>query len=100
VSLDVDIVLAIDDIDRVVEAARAHEFTVEEFEHRIKIAGLASDLRIQLQTDPRYQSFIAGSTVREVLGDAIKVAALEDVLQRKVWAYRDSNREQEAEGSG
>jgi len=84
VSLDVDIVLVVHDIDRVVEAARAHEFKVEEFEHRIKIAGLASDLRIQLQTDPRYQPFLAGATVRELLDYAMIVAALEDLLQGKV----------------
>jgi hypothetical protein len=92
VSLEVDTVLAVHNIDCVLEAARTHVFKVEEFEHRIKIAGLASDLRIQLQTDPRYQPFLAGATVRGIYAYAMKVAALEDVLQGKVWAYSDQNR--------
>jgi len=51
-----------------------------------------SDLRIQIQTDPRYQEFIAGAEVRDVLGYKMKVAKLEDVLQGKVWAYMDKTR--------
>lgn len=92
VSLDVDIVLAVHDIENVVEAAKAQELKVEQFEHSINISGHASDLRIQLQTDPRYQVFITRAEVRDILGYAMKVAALEDVLQGKVWAYMDERR--------
>jgi hypothetical protein len=40
-----------------------------------------SDLRIQVQTDPRYQSFGLSATMKEILGYEMKVASLDDVLQ-------------------
>jgi hypothetical protein len=48
-----------------------------------------SDLRIQLQTDLRYQDFISRAATHSVLGYKMKVASAEDVLQGKVWAYLD-----------
>ena len=89
VSLDVDIVVAVRDIESVIRAAKTHELKVEQFEHSINISGHGSDLRIQVQTNPRYQTFIAGAEVRSILGYETRVAALEDVLQGKVWAYTD-----------
>ena len=43
-----------------------------------------SDLRVQIQTDPRYFPFIDRAAVREVLGLSLPVASLEDVLAGKV----------------
>jgi hypothetical protein len=51
-----------------------------------------SDLRIQVQTDPRYQDFIPRAELKDVLGYRMRVANLEDVLQGKVWAYMDQTR--------
>ena len=59
---------------------------VEEFPHSVNLSGSDSDLRIQVQTDPRYQSFIASATMQEILGYEMKVASLENVLQGKLWA--------------
>jgi hypothetical protein len=92
VSLDVDIVVAVHDIESVVNAAERHGFKVEQFEHSINISGHGSDLRIQVQTDHRYQMFISGAEVREILGYEMRVASLGDVLQGKVWAYTDEMR--------
>lgn len=92
VSLDVDIVVAVENIDCVAKAAAGRGLKVERFEHSVNIAGTGSDLRIQIQTDPRYQSFIAGAQERDVLGYAMHVAQLEDVLQGKVWAFSDTGR--------
>ena len=92
VSLDVDIVLAVHEIEHVVNAAKTHGLKVEQFERSINISGHGSDLRIQVQTDPRYQAFIARAEARDILGYKMKVAALEDVLQGKVWAYTDETR--------
>jgi len=92
VSLDVDIVVAVDNIVTVANAARAQKMKVEEFPHSVNITGSESDLRIQVQTDPRYQSFIASATVKEILGYKMKVASLDNVLQGKVWAYMDDTR--------
>ncbi len=91
-SLDVDIVLTTSDIMSVLEAAKERGWRVERFEHSINLTRSGSDLRIQVQTDPRYQAFLADAEPREVLGYEMKVAKLEDVLQGKVWAYMDKTR--------
>ena len=92
VSLDVDIVLAAHDVDIVAKAAKERGLRVEEFEHSVNLSSPGSDLRIQIQTDPRYQEFIAGAELRDVLGYKMNVAKLEDILQGKVWAYMDKSR--------
>ena len=66
--------------------------TVEEFPNSLKISMQGSDLRIQLQTDPRYQGFISNSVIKDILGYKMKVASLADVLQGKIWAYLDGTR--------
>ena len=65
---------------------------METFEHSINLTRPKSDLRVQLQTDRRYQEFISRASVREVLGYKMKVAALEDLIQGKIWAYSDHER--------
>jgi hypothetical protein len=92
VSLDLDIVVALDDIEPVVSAAEKRGFKVERFEHRINLTSSESDLRMQLQTDSGYQAFIARANERDVLGYRMRVADAADVLQGKVWAYQDETR--------
>ena len=65
---------------------------VEEFEHSINLSMTGSDLRVQLQTDPRYQEFIPRAHVHTVLGYEMSVACIEDVLKGKIWAYSDKTR--------
>jgi hypothetical protein len=91
VSLDLDIVVAATDIEAVCTAVAKH-FTIERFAHSINLSSSESDLRIQLQTDPRYQEFIRNATVKSVLGYEMRVATVEDVLQGKIWAYSDKER--------
>ena len=92
ISLDLDVVVAAGDIDKVCETAAAEGFAVERFEHSVNLKSDASDFRIQLQTDPRYQEFIPRSEMRDVLGYRMRVAAIGDVVQGKVWAYSDATR--------
>ena len=94
VSLDLDLVVVADAVAKVCEAARARGLKVEEFEHSINLSARGSDLRIQLQTDPRYQDFLPRAVRRDVLGYGMFVACLEDVLQGKLWAYSDERRRQ------
>jgi hypothetical protein len=91
VSLDLDVVIATEDIEKVCDAVQK-EFSVERFPHSINLTSSQSDLRIQLQIDPRYQDFIRNASVRVVLGYQMRVATLEDVLQGKIWAYSDEKR--------
>ena len=92
VSLDLDIVPVTGKLTNVVAAAKARGMKVEECEHSINLSIADSDLRIQIQTDPRYQDFLGRAEVHEVLGYNLQVAALEDVLTGKVWAWSDSTR--------
>jgi hypothetical protein len=92
VSLDLDIVVAVEDVETVSKAAGERGFTVEHFQHSVNLRSKGSDLRIQLQTDLRYQGFIVDAETRDVLGYEMKVAKLGDVLQGKIWAYMDEER--------
>jgi hypothetical protein len=92
VSLDLDIVAAVEDLEAICKAAKERGLKIEQFEHSVNITGVGSDLRIQLQTDPRYQRFVSSADGRNVLGYAMRVARVEDVLQGKVWAYMDKTR--------
>ena len=90
-SLDLDLVPAINDVEKLIEHVK-NTFAISRFEHSINLQHPDSDLRIQLQTDLRYQSFIAKASVKKVLGYEMKVAALDDVLTGKIWAYSDEER--------
>ena len=91
VSLDLDLVVAIDQLDRA-ESLLASTFKVERFPHSLNVSLPASDLRVQIQTDPRYAAFLERASLLEVLGLVMPVAALEDVLRGKVWAVQDPTR--------
>lgn len=92
VSLDLDIVAAVANVGAICRAAKGRGLKVEEFEHSVNITSESSDLRIQIQTDPRYQSFLSTAQDKNVLGYQMKVSRLEDVLEGKVWAYMDKAR--------
>lgn len=92
VSLDLDIVVISRDIDKVCKVAKARGLKIARFENSINLTSPKSDLRIQLQTDARYQAFIDRATQKEILGYRMNVASLEDVLQGKIWAYSDEQR--------
>ena len=91
VSMDLDLFITLDDAAKLIKTS-SEKFKVEEFPHSINLNHPQSDLRIQIQTDPRYQSFIASAKEKDVLGYRLKVASLENVLQGKVWAYQDEER--------
>jgi len=91
VSLDLDIVIVADQLQQV-EALMREMFLIERFPHRLNVSLPGSDLRVQIQTDPRYFPFVDRATVRDVLGLRLPVARLEDLLQGKLWAVMDETR--------
>jgi len=91
VSLDLDLVIAVDQIAGA-EAMLRERFKVERFPHSLNVEAADSDLRVQIQTDPRYFAFVDRAEAREVLGVTLPVAALGDVLQGKIWAASDLQR--------
>jgi hypothetical protein len=90
-NLDLDLVLTVDDTKRFVERNK-NIFKVNKYPHSINLQHPDSDLRIQLQTDSRYQAFIPNASAKNVLGYEMKVASLEDILKGKIWAYSDKER--------
>jgi Nucleotidyl transferase AbiEii toxin, Type IV TA system len=91
VSLDLDIAVAVNQIDQVRKLVQ-DRFHVEEFQHSLNISTAGSNLRVQIQTDPCYGPFVERAAVRELLGLQMPVASLEDVLQGKIWAASDPQR--------
>jgi len=91
VSLDLDLVVSASHLRAVCESVAAY-FKTERFPHRVNLSSTDSDLRIQLQTDPRYQAFLATATMATILGYELRVASRENVLQGKLWAYGDRQR--------
>ena len=88
VSLDLDIVIATDQLAQAEEILRGR-FEVERFPHSLNVGMPGSKLRVQVQTDPRYFPFVERATAREVLGIELPVASLPDILQGKTWAAGD-----------
>jgi hypothetical protein len=91
VSLDLDIVIFAKKAGAVCEALK-EDFQIQHFAHSINLSSSDSDLRIQIQTDHRYQSFLERAQERDVLGYRMMVASVEDVLTGKLWAYMDDQR--------
>lgn len=92
VSLDMDIVVIVSKLEELCARVRSRGMSIRTFANSINLSLEGSDLRIQLKTDTRYQSFISRSKQRNVLGYNMAVASLTDVLQGKIWAYLDESR--------
>lgn len=91
VSLDLDLAVAADRIGEV-ERLLSGRFEVERFPDSLNISAAGSQLRVQIQTDPRYFEFPERASLRNVLGLDLPVAAIEDVLAGKIWAAQDPER--------
>ena len=89
-TLDLDVVIAADQLAGV--AASLTGYRVERFPHSLNVSLPGSDLRVQIQTDPRYARFVERAAPHEILGHMLPVAAIEDLLQGKVWAAGDRSR--------
>jgi len=91
VSLDLDLAVAVEHLAKVEALLRAR-FKVQRFPHSLNVSQSGSDLRVQIQTDPRYSDFVARAAPRDVLGLTLPVADVRDVLQGKIWAAQDRDR--------
>jgi hypothetical protein len=91
VSLDLDGAIAVDQ-PALVETLLGQAIIVEPFPQGLNVSLPGSDLRVQVQTDPRYAAFVDRADVRAVLGLQLPVGSLGDVLQGKVWTAMDATR--------
>ncbi len=88
VSLDLDLAVAGDQLEEI-ERLAGNDLRIERFPHSLNLSKAGSDLRVQIQLDPRYAAFVDRSAPRQVLGLILPVASVENVLQGKVWAAMD-----------
>ena len=88
VTLDAE--FAITAASGVSEALLSAGFTVEVFEHSINAILPGSRLRIQITVNSRYGTFPSRAVEAEVFGVRLPVAALEDLVQGKLWAATDT----------
>jgi hypothetical protein len=91
VSLDLDLAVAVEQLARA-EALLRDTFRVECFAQHLNVSAPRSNMKTQIQTDPRYFPFVDRASPCEVLGVRVPVARLEDVLQGKIWAATDTTR--------
>ncbi|HEY4716633.1 MAG TPA: nucleotidyl transferase AbiEii/AbiGii toxin family protein [bacterium] len=91
VSLDLDLVIAAKSFETFIKSAQKI-FKIKNFAHSVNLSSAESDLRIQIQIDKRYLNVIPRASTKKVLGYKMKVAAVEDILQGKIWAYSDEGR--------
>ncbi len=91
-TLDADLVLVAHALPDVTKRLSMLDFAVAVHTHSVNATPPASDLRIQFTRDMRYQAFLPRSVEHTVLGERIRVACLEDVVQGKLWAYGDPAR--------
>jgi len=94
ITLDFDCVVVMERVEKLKEELKREGFRVKSDPHTWEITHKASDVRIQLQRDGRYQGFIRRAELRKILGYTMKVAQKEDILRGKIWTYSDPNRDQ------
>src|SRR2546422_4208723 len=90
VTLDADFAVA--GTTNVVEALGARGFEVEAHPHSINAQYPGSRLRIQITINSRYADFPSRAVEAELFGVRLPVAALEDLVQGKLWALQDPER--------
>ncbi len=91
VSLDLDVVVVLQKLELLLSRLPKN-YRVKHFAHSVNLEKSDSDLRLQIQTDMRYEPFITRAVVKNVLGYKMPVARIEDVLQGKVWSVMDKTR--------
>lgn len=93
VTRDVDLVIAVDAVDRVVRLLEEAGFTSERFAWSVNLKG-RSAVSVQLSTEDFYRDFPGRSVPADVHGILMRVASLDDTLARKIKAWAEHTRRQ------
>lgn len=91
-TVDADIVVVSGESERVRDRLSGAGYAIEDFVHSFNARKAPSKLSLQFTTDNRYQEFIATAARREVLGETVPVATLENIVRGKMWAWSDTAR--------
>ena len=73
VNLDLDLAMWVDQLQQT-ESLLAAAFYAERHPHSLNVSDAGSDLRVQIQTDPRYAAFVDRATPRDLLWIRLPVA--------------------------
>jgi hypothetical protein len=93
VTRDVDLVIALDAVDKAVRMLEASGFTSERFEWSVNLKG-RSAVTVQLSTEEFYRDFPGRSVPADVHGILMRVASLDDTLAGKMKAWGEPTRRQ------
>jgi len=91
-TMDADFVLAATHLGALRRRLAELGFTVGDQPHSLNAVRSGSQLRIQFTKDERYADFPTRAELRETLGVRLRVAALPDLVQAKIWAWSDPAR--------
>jgi hypothetical protein len=91
-TLDADFALAATHFAAIRLRLRELSFTLEDQPHSLNAVRPGSQLRIQFTKDERYADFPKRALLRETLSVRLRVAALPDLVQAKIWAWSDPAR--------
>lgn len=90
VTLDAD--FAVTGHSRTTQSLRDCGFKVEEDPHSLNAQLPGSRLRVQVTLDERYAKFPSRAVMGDIFGVRLPVAALEDLVQGKLWSLADPQR--------
>ena len=93
VTQDVDIVIALDEVERAVSLLEEAGFRSERFPWSVNFKG-HSAVTIQLSTEDFYHQYPERAVPADVHGILMRVASLEDTLKGKVKAWSEPQRRQ------
>ncbi len=93
VTQDVDLVVAAESIEDMVKILEHEGFRSERYTWSINFRG-NSKVSIQLSTEQTYQEYPSRAVPADVHGILMRVASLEDTLDGKIRAWKDSTRRQ------
>lgn len=93
VTQDVDFVVASEAIEHAAKRLEEAGFRMERFRWSLNFYG-HSKVHIQMSTEDFYKDFPSRSVPADIHGILMRVASLEDTLQGKIKAWRDTDRRQ------
>lgn len=91
-TVDADFIVVAQQLSKLAGVLGEQGYRIDEYPHSLNALPSKSELRIQFTKVERYQAFLDRAIPADVLGISVRVAALEDVVQGKLWAYADPQR--------
>lgn len=93
VTQDVDLVVALEAVDRAVSLLEQAGFRAERFDWSVNLTG-TSTVSVQFSTEEFYREYPKRAVPADVHGILMRVASLEDTLNGKIKAWSETGRRQ------